>query len=66
VVSNFQLATLDEVDGLIVDDRLDPEARVQLRNRGIEVIAAGPQLEDTGFGGGSNEEASYAPVFKSR
>mgnify|MGYP000190906653 CR=1 FL=1 len=66
VVSNFRLATLDEVDGLIVDDSLDPEARVELRNRGIEVIAAGPELEDTGTGGGSSEEASYAPVFKSR
>jgi len=65
VVSNFRLATLDEVDGLIVDDRLDPEARVQLRNRGIEVIAAGPELDDTRTGG-SSEDASYAPVFKSR
>src|SRR3990172_434550 len=62
VVSNFRLATLDEVDGLIVDDSLDPEARVELSNRGIEVIAAGPELEDTGTGGSSEGGSSSPPT----
>ncbi len=40
VVSNFQLATLEEVDGLIVDEWLDPEGRGELKTRGVDVIAA--------------------------
>ena len=64
VVSNFQLATLDEVDGLIVDDRLDPQSRTELSNRGIEVIAAGPEHRGSTPGIDSSEEISYAPLLE--
>jgi DeoR family fructose operon transcriptional repressor len=66
VVSNFELATLDKVDGLIVDDRLDPEAQSELSHRGIQVIPAGP--DDGGLAPGTDpsEEVSYAPVLKTR
>jgi DeoR family transcriptional regulator of aga operon len=66
VVSNFLLAKLDEVDGLIVDDRLDPEARSELSHRGIEVIAAGPKDESLTSGADLSEEVPYASVFKTR
>lgn len=66
VVSNFLLATLEEVDGLIVDDRLDPEARSELGHRGIEVIAAGPEDGSPAPGAEPSEEVSYAPVLKTR
>lgn len=66
VVSNFLLATLDEVDGLIVDDRLDPDAQSELSHRGIEVIVAAPDQGGSIPGAGRSEEASYAPVLKTR
>jgi DeoR/GlpR family transcriptional regulator of sugar metabolism len=66
VVSNFLLATLDEVDGLIVDDRLDPDARSELSHRGIEVIAAALDHGGSTPGADSTEEVSYAPVLKTR
>lgn len=66
VVSNFQLAKLDEVDGLIVDERLDPDARTELVNRGIEVITAGPEPGGPRPGADSSEETPYVPVLKTR
>lgn len=66
VVSNFQLATLDEVDGLIVDAHLDPEALSELNHRGIEVIAARPEHAGSIPDADPSEESRYAPVLKTR
>jgi DeoR family fructose operon transcriptional repressor len=66
VVSNFLLAKLDEVDGLIVDDRLDPESQSELSHRGIEVITAGPDNGGPTPGTDPSEEIPYAPVLKTR
>jgi DeoR family fructose operon transcriptional repressor len=66
VVSNFLLATLDEVDGLIVNDGLDPDARSELSHRGIGVIVASPDDEGLMPHADPHEEGSYAPVLKTR
>jgi DeoR family transcriptional regulator of aga operon len=66
VVSNFLLAKLDEVEGLIVDDGLDPDAHSELGHRGIEVIVASSQNEGSAPGADPSEEFPYAPVLKTR
>jgi DeoR/GlpR family transcriptional regulator of sugar metabolism len=40
VVSNFELAKIDQIQALITDNRLDDEARLQLEARGVNVIIA--------------------------
>jgi DeoR family fructose operon transcriptional repressor len=66
VVSNFLLAKLDEVNSLIVDDGLDPEAVIELRSRGVQVIVAGPEHGGATPSAETSEELSYAPVLKTR
>jgi hypothetical protein len=66
VVSNFLLAKLDEVNSLIVDDGLDPEAVIELRSRGVQVIVAGPERGGATPSAETSEELSYAPVLKTR
>ena len=38
VVSNFQIATIDEIDKLITDKEFDPAACEALTARGIEIL----------------------------
>jgi DeoR family fructose operon transcriptional repressor len=64
VVSNFQLATLDEVDGLIVDDWLDPEGRTELKTRGVDVITAAAEHDASLPGTDPNNETPLAPALK--
>ena len=42
VVSNYQVARLEQVHMLVVDERMDPEAIAELGARSIRVITAGP------------------------
>ncbi|HXF85178.1 MAG TPA: DeoR/GlpR family DNA-binding transcription regulator [Anaerolineales bacterium] len=42
VVSNFQIATIDEIDKLISDDRLDSSAIESLAERHVECLIAAP------------------------
>lgn len=64
VVSNFQLATLDEVDGLIVDNWLDAEGRTELGTRGVELITAGSGHGDSIPGADRDEGAPPPPAVK--
>jgi hypothetical protein len=43
VVSNFEIARLDQVHGLIVDEGLTFEAREALEARSLHVWIAGPE-----------------------
>jgi DeoR family transcriptional regulator of aga operon len=42
VVSNFEVAQIDEVHTLVTDDKLSRSARAELEARGVNVILAGP------------------------
>jgi DeoR/GlpR family transcriptional regulator of sugar metabolism len=43
VVSNFELAKIDQIQALVVDEGLGLEARAQLQARGVNVILASPE-----------------------
>jgi DeoR family fructose operon transcriptional repressor len=43
VVSNFQIATINEIDKLVSDDRLDPSAVDALNEHDIECLLAAPE-----------------------
>ena len=43
VVSNFEVATIDQIHRLVTDDGLDPLARSELASRSVEVLIAGEE-----------------------
>jgi DeoR/GlpR family transcriptional regulator of sugar metabolism len=47
VVSNFQVAAIDEIDKLISDDRLDASAVDALANHDVECLLAVTNLTHT-------------------
>lgn len=47
VVSNFEIAKIDQVNRIITDDRLGPIAQEALANRAVEVLIASPTMEKT-------------------
>lgn len=46
VVSNFKIATIDQIHRLVTDDRLDASARAELAARSVEVLIATTDLTD--------------------
>jgi DeoR/GlpR family transcriptional regulator of sugar metabolism len=44
VVSNFEVATLDQIHRLITDNGLDASARAELAARSVEVLIADDEL----------------------
>ena len=48
VVSNFEIASLDQVHTLVVDTGLSPESRAELKARSVNVVLAGPEAGDNG------------------
>ncbi|MGH2592618.1 MAG: DeoR/GlpR family DNA-binding transcription regulator [Anaerolineae bacterium] len=44
VVSNFEIATIDQIHTLVTDDRLDAGARAELKARSVEVLIAATEL----------------------
>jgi DeoR family fructose operon transcriptional repressor len=44
VVSNFDIATIDQIHALVVDSGLPAASRAELEARGVEVVVAGPRL----------------------
>jgi len=44
VVSNFEIATIDQVHRLVTDDGLDPDAHAALAAHSVEILAAGTAL----------------------
>jgi DeoR/GlpR family transcriptional regulator of sugar metabolism len=65
VVSNFELAKIDQIQALVVDEGLGQEARAQLEARGVNVILAcpAPGAED-GFPVREDQEKAHAGVFE--
>jgi DeoR family fructose operon transcriptional repressor len=47
VVSNFQIATIDEIDELVTDDAFDPSAIETLAAQSVEIQIATPSLSKT-------------------
>ncbi len=66
VVSNFEIARLDQIHGLVVDTALEPEARIQLEERGLHVLVAGPDgmIEGKAQTPTPPEEKMHAPVWQ--
>lgn len=44
VVSNYQVATIDEIDRLVTDEALDPSANEALASHSVECVIAAPSL----------------------
>ena len=44
VVSNFEIATLEQVHTLVVDSGLSPESRAALKARSLHLVLAGPEF----------------------
>jgi len=48
VVSNFEIASLEQVHTLVVDNGLSPESRAELKARSVHVVLAGPESGGNG------------------
>lgn len=65
VVSNYEIARLEQIHGLVVDTGLQAGPRTELEARGLEVVLAGPDGEDTqSVGPIPREESAHAPVWQ--
>jgi DeoR/GlpR family transcriptional regulator of sugar metabolism len=65
VVSNFELAKIDQIQALITDSRLDDEARLQLEARGVNVIIAPvPTTREADRLSPEGQEIEDAPVLQ--
>jgi len=65
VVSNFEIATIDQIHALVVDSGLPPASRAELEARGLEVVVAGPkQAPEAAEGSSRVPERSHAPVWQ--
>ena len=65
VVSNYEIARLDQIHGLVVDSGLEPVPRSELEERGLDVIVAGPQAEDHRTASPiPRRESAHAPVWQ--
>lgn len=65
VVSNYEIARLDRIHGLVTDSSIESDAIHQLADRGVSVLVASTQTEP---GSGGNpalpEERIHAPVWQ--
>jgi len=65
VVSNYAIARLDQVHGLVVDPGLDLGPRTELEARGLELVLAGPAGgNQRSVGPIPSEERAHAPVWQ--
>jgi DeoR family fructose operon transcriptional repressor len=65
VVSNFEIATIDQIHALVVDSGLPAASRAELEARGLEVVVAGPkQASEPAEGSNRIPERSHAPVWQ--
>ena len=64
VVSNFLLASLEQVDDLVVDDGLGPEQQSELRARGVNLTLAGHEPARGPLKPDGDRESSHAPVLE--
>jgi DeoR family transcriptional regulator, aga operon transcriptional repressor len=65
VVSNYEIARLDQIHGLVVDTGLEPGPRTELEERGLAVILAGPANENhRSIGSIPREESAHASVWQ--
>ena len=65
VVSNYEIARLDQIHGLVVDSGLEPVPRSELEERGLDVVVAGPQAEDHRTASPiPRQESAHAPVWQ--
>jgi len=49
VVSNFEMAKIDQIQVLVTDENLSDDARSQLEGRSVEVVVASREFEPEGF-----------------
>lgn len=65
VVSNYEIARLDQIHGLVVDTGLEPGPRTELEERGLAVVLAGPPQENhRPVGPIPREERAHASVWQ--
>jgi DeoR family transcriptional regulator of aga operon len=65
VVSNYEIARLDQIHGLVVDTGLEPGPRTELEERGLAVVLAGPANENhRPVGPIPREERAHASVWQ--
>jgi len=65
VVSNYAIARLDQIHGLVVDTGLEPGPRTELEARGLELVLAGPAgINHRSVGPIPREERAHAPVWQ--
>ena len=65
VVSNYAIARLDQIHGLVVDTGLEPGPRTELEARGLTLVLAGPTGgNQRSVGPIPREERAHAPVWQ--
>jgi DeoR family fructose operon transcriptional repressor len=65
VVSNFEIATIDQIHALVVDGGLPAASRAELEARAVEVVVAGPRLAAAPTDESAQPtENSHAPVWQ--